>query len=196
MITVSQPLKLVERLAEKHSQACQSGLDWTDVWQIFSDDPWFNRRLDASATRVLRRGYLPLHNKDDVRQEAMVQFARAIQRDVSLGFNPECGKFGAFLATIINRCCQKGLRKARPKHKCTIIHESQHPLVEYHKRVDEHLDFHDLVERIPEPYRETLRLICDGLSIAEIAKRRRKSERTVYRWLEKGLEDMRVKLED
>jgi RNA polymerase sigma factor (sigma-70 family) len=194
MITASQSLSPVECLAAKHFEACQTCLHWTDVWQVFSDDPWFNRRLDDSAAYALKRCSLPFHNKDDVRQEALVYFARSIERDVSLGFKPERGTFSAFLATIINRCCQKGLRQFRNMHGYSITDESQHPLIEYRKQVDERLDFHELIGRIPEPYQGTIRLICDGLTIEEIAKRRRKSERTVYRWLEKGIEDLRVKL--
>ena len=192
MIAASKPTELIDNLAEKHLAAVNAQLHWTAVWQVFSDDPWFNRRLNDSANYLIKRWHLPRQNKEDVQQEALVQFARSIERDASLGFRPERGDFGAFLGTIINRCCQKGLRQFRHSNKYSITNESQHPYAEEWAGLDEQIDLRESIGRVPEPFRSTVRLVCDGLSIAQIAKRKKKSERTVYRWLEKGIEHLRV----
>ena len=131
--------------------------------------------------------------KDDVKQEALLYFARSVERDVSLGFRPERGSLGAFLATIINRCCQKGLRQFRHSHQ-RALHESHHPLIENWNDLDEQLDLEEQISRIPEPYRSTIRLFCDGRTIGEIATEKSKSERTVYRWVEKGVAMLREQL--
>ena len=184
----------IQQLADKHQRAVARKQCWTEIWQMFYEDAWFQHRLNDSARFNTLRCHMPMHNREDVKQEALVQFARAIERDRSLGFRPERGNYGAFLATVIHRCCQKGLRQFRHFGGPSIWDGLRHPLVDHWDELDEQLDLRESIGQIPEPYRKTIQQICEGHSIEEIARRRKKSVRTIYRWLDQGIERLKALL--
>jgi len=184
----------IHRLADKHASAVEEEQHWTDVLQMFYDDPWFQQRLSDSSRFTVHRCHMPSHNSDDVKQEALVQFAHSIERDRTLGFRPDRGSYGAFLATVIYRCCQKGLRQFRHSGGPSLQSGFQHPLDDQWDVFDEHLDLRESIAHLSEPYRTTIKQICEGHSVEEIARRRKKSVRTIYRWLDKGIVHLRALL--
>lgn len=191
MTSVSQTQRQIRQLLTKHQNAIQSNRSSTEIWELFYDDPWFRSRLEKCAHYTASRFYLSRDYKDDIRQEALILFSRSIQRDVSLGYDSERGSYGAFVTTIIYRCCQKATRQFRRFSCPSATPELFTPTAE---RVSQHIfefDLIDSIERISEPCRSTLLHRCRGLSIEEIAKLCNKSNRTIYRWLEQGIEQMR-----
>ncbi len=191
MIAVTKNLKQLEELKAIHQQALESNFHWTLVWDLFTENEWFLNRLDYSARAVLTKYHFPLQWKEDVKQEALIQFARSIKRNVSLGYNSERGSFGAFLSTIIYRSCQKGLRQFRHSFCSSIDDEFKHPVVEYAQELDERIDLRECLTSLPEPFRMTVQMVCEGKSIAEIARKTQRSSRTIYRWIEKATELLR-----
>lgn len=171
-----------------------SSLEWTEVWQKFHDNRWFKKRLNDSAGRVISQTGLPQEWKEDVKQEALIVFSRALQRDKTLGFDERRGNFGSFISTIIYRCCQKGLRQFRRSINQAVTAD-KHPLTEPMEALDDRLDLRDCVWRLDEPYQSTVRLILFGRSITEIARLTKRSERTIYRRLERAIELLRELLD-
>jgi len=189
MISISKSYAagLSTDLETKHFLASQTLQDWQYIWELFYQDAWFRKKLNRSARYAVRQSGLGRHCIDDVQQEALVEFAKSLQRDPSLGFDPSRGDFRAFLVTIVHRCCQKGLRQFRMQYSLSIEDESLHPCYEDHSQIEEVMDLRQLARQIPEPYRGTVRQICNGLSIDEIARKRNRSKRTIYRWIDKSI---------
>lgn len=176
--------KLLCELEQSHNCAVEAKIPWTTVWKLFCEHPWFVQRLNSSAKRLTRNYNLPLRSDEDVKQEALLLFARSLQRDTSLGYDESYGNYGAFLTTIIHRCCQKALRQFSRFSTQMIDDNFTHPAVEQTTDTWEHIDLHDRLQLLPEPYKMTVTMICSGNSISEIAHKTNRSTRTVYRWLE------------
>ena len=191
MIAVTKNTRQLEELESVHQKAVEAGAEWTQVWELFYENPWFLRRLDFSARKLIYRLHFPVQWKEDIKQEALLVFARSIQRDRTLGFDETRGSYGAFLSTIIYRCCQKGVRQFNHYKKQKICEEYTHPFEELTDQMDEHLDLQHCLRQLPEPYKMTVTLICEGKSIPQIAKRTKRSVRTIYRWIDKATELLR-----
>lgn len=192
MIAVTKSIRQLNELEQTHSDAVASEEQWTGIWQLFYDSPWFKRRLEFSARSLIQRFGLPLQWKEDIKQEALLVFARSVQRDTSLGFDSTRGSFGAFVSTIIHRCCQKGLRQFNHSNLQVIENENLHPFIDLTETLDEHIDLRECLNQLPEPYRLTVSMICEGKSVPQIASKTRRSTRTVYRWLERAIELLRT----
>ena len=190
MISIPNLAQQLEELQLLHEEAIAADCSWTEIWRLFYEHPWFKHRLNASAIRQVRRCHMPLEWTEDIKQEALLVFARAIQRDCALGFDSSRGSFGGFLSTIIERSCQKGLRQF--KHSINSVGEEyNHPFLDNRQELEEHIDLQDCLARLPEPYKMTIELIFKGESVPEIAQTTRRSQRTVYRWLEKATDLIR-----
>ena len=191
MIAVTKSTKELDELEQIHREAIDADADWTQIWELFYESPWFLRRLDFSARKLIHRLHFPIQWKADVKQEALLVFARSIQRDCSLGFDSNRGSYGAFVSTIIYRCCQKGLRQFNHYTRQRVDGEHTHPFEDTTEQMDEHLDLHYCLRQLPEPYKLTVMLICQGKSITQIAQKTKRSVRTIYRWLDKATELLR-----
>lgn len=173
-----------------HQDAIDADASWIDVWELFFEDPWFRRRLDFSARKLISQYQLPPQWIEDVKQEAVLIFSQSIRRDRSLRFDPNRGSFGAFISTIIYRCCQKALRQFN-QVATRAIDESVHPVTEFVDALDEQLDFYQRLDQLPTRYQTTLKLFCAGKTIPEIAVETNRSARTIYRWIDKATDLIR-----
>lgn len=191
MIAVTKGAKQLTELEISHEQAVDANENWVQIWELFYDSPWFLRRLDFSARKLVNRLHFPVNWKEDVKQEALLVFARSIQRNPSLGFDPERGSYGAFLSTIIHRCCQKGLRQFNHHSSQKIDEEYTHPFEELTEQLDERIDLQHCLSMLPQPYKMTVAMVCEGKSIPQIASQTKRSVRTIYRWLDKATELLR-----
>ena len=196
MIIASHPQHQISRLLVKHQSAIEAKQSWLEIWELFYNDLWFCERLEKCARFTAHRYHLSPECKDDIQQEALVLFSRSLERDVTLGFNPDRGRYGALVATIIHRSCQKSVRQFRLRNIPSVTPELFMPLTGHIQQHEDELDLLASIERIPEPYKSTIRLVCSGLSIEEIAEIRNKSKRTIYRWLDRGTEQLRDLLTD
>jgi RNA polymerase sigma factor (sigma-70 family) len=187
---------LISKLEMKHFLSVQSLEVWQDVWELFCNDPWFQNQLSRSARRVVNRAGFDRNRVDDIQQEALVEFAKALQRDSSLGFDPTRGQFQGFLSTIIHRCCQKALRQFHRRQLMSLNEEFLHPFYDDQLQLEKIIDFHQLANEIPEPYRGVVRQVCDGLTIGEIARKRKRSKRTIYRWIDRSIELLQAKFSE
>jgi DNA-directed RNA polymerase specialized sigma24 family protein len=196
MIAVTKSVKQLDELESIHQRALDANADWTQIWEMFYESPWFLKRLDFSARKLIHKLHFPNQWKEDIKQEALLVFARSIQRNRSLGFDTSRGSYGAFLSTIIYRCCQKGLRQFNHHNNQKIDEEHTHPFEDVTEQVDEHLDLQHCLDHLPEPYKMTVTMICEGKTILQIARKTKRSVRTVYRWIDKATELLRQSWEE
>ena len=184
---------LAADLEAKHFLAIHTLLEWQEVWEIFYQNPWFRKKLFYSAQFAARQSGLGRHNIDDIQQEALIIFSKSLQRDTSLGFDRNRGSFRGFISTVIHRCCQKALRQFHRQHLYSLDCEYLHPTHNENEGVVEQLDLETLIQKIPDPYRHTLQQLLEGSTIKQIAQRQRKSQRTIYRWLERAVQILQSK---
>jgi len=180
--------RCVEELETRHLAAVDQQHRWQEVWEIFYRNRWFRQTLLIAARRAVRRAGLKRDCVDDVRQEALIEFSRSLQRRPSLGFDPSRGNFSSFVGLIIHRCCLKALRQFR--HQYLSLHDDGffHPYYEEHSQIEKIMDLRKATSELQEPYRGLVRQICAGVSIDEIANRSKRSRRTIYRWLDRSIE--------
>ena len=98
----------------------------------------------------------------------MILFAQSLRRNPTLGFCRQRGTYEAFLATVIYRCCQNGVRQFRRGQSLSPPGDHWHPVIDDQDEVDELLDLRQSMRKVSEPYRTALRLHCHGKSIEEI----------------------------
>lgn len=181
----------IEDLETRHLIAVREKVPWQDVWEIFYRNRWFRQTLLIAARRAVRRSGLKRDCVDDIRQEALIEFSRSLQRSTSLGFDSNRGNFGSFVGLIIHRCCLKALRQFR--HQCLSLQEDYfHPYYEEHAQIEKIMDLRKVANELQEPYRGLVRQICAGVSIEEIASRSNRSRRTIYRWLDRSIELLKL----
>jgi len=170
--------------------------NWQEVWELFYVSPWFRWKLGVSVRRAARNSGLGADCYDDIQQEALIEFARAIQRNASLGFDPSKGSFRGFLSTVLYRCSLKGLRQFR--RRCRSLPSNYlHPNYEDHLQLERLLDFRDIAAQIPEPYRGVIGQLLAGETVGRIARSQNRSERTIYRWIDRSIALLKIKfLED
>lgn len=182
----------IEDLKNRHLIAVNDDTPWQEVWEIFYRNRWFRQTLLIAARRAVRRAGRKRDCVDDVRQEALVEFSRSLQRNVSLGFDPGRGNFAAFVGLIVHRCCLKALRQFR--HQCLSLHDEGffHPYYEEQSQIEKIFDLRKAASELQEPYRSLVRQVCNGDSIDEIADRSKRSRRTIYRWLDRSVELLKV----
>ena len=178
----------LEDLELRHLIAVQNAIQWQEVWELFYRNRWFRQTLLIAARKAVRRSGLKRDCVDDVRQQALIEFSRSLQRRTSLGFDPSRGNFAAFVSLIVRRCCLKALRQFR--HQYLSLHEEGwfHPYYEESSQIEKIMDLRQAASELPEPYRRLVRQVCAGASIDEIARRSKRSRRTIYRWLDRSVE--------
>jgi len=182
-----------EELELQHFTALQTMQDWQDIWDLFYASDWFRYKLGFCVRKAAREFGLMSDCHDDIRQEALVEFARSIQRNLSLGYDPTKGTFQAFLSTVIYRCCLKGLRQF--KRRCLSLPDDDfmHPYYEEHSQLEKVIDFRHVARQIPEPYRGIVRQLLAGQSIEHIARTRKRSKRTIYRWVDRSIDLLKAR---
>jgi len=177
-----------EELELQHFTALQTMCGWQEIWELFYASPWFRYKLGFCVRKAARDSGLGKDCCDDIQQEGLIEFAKAIQRNSSLGFDPSKGTFQGFLSTVIYRCCLKGLRQFQRRY-CSIPNDDfMHPYYEEHAQLEKLMDFRHLARQISEPYRGIVRQLLAGESIPQIAKSRNRSTRTIYRWIDRSVE--------
>ena len=178
----------VDELELRHFTALQMTRAWQEIWEIFYNNPWFRGKLRCCVRKAARDAGLRSDCYDDIQQEALVEFAKALQRNSSLGFLLSKGTFQAFVSTIIYRCCLKGLRQFQRRHRSMPDDDFMHPYYEEHSQFEKLMDFRHLANQISEPYRGIVRQLLAGESIDNIALSRKRSKRTIYRWVDRSVE--------
>ena len=168
--------------------ALQTMQDWQDIFEVFYANPWFNFKLRTYVRTAARKFSLGSDCYDDIRQEALVLFAGTLQRNRSLGFVRSKGSFSGFVSIIIYRCCLKGLRQFQRQHQAMSDDDFFHPYYEEQAQLEKLLDFRHMVVQIPEPYRGIVGQLLAGESVGSIAKSRKRSKRTIYRWIDRSIE--------
>lgn len=171
----------------QHFLALQTHQSWQDIWEIFYSNAWFRDKLKRSACRTGRNAGLRSDCQDDIMQEALIEFSKALQRHTSLRYDSSKGSFYRFISTILYRCCIKGLRQFKTRHRPILYGDFMHPLLEEHAQIEKLMDFRHIAKQIPEPYQGIIRQLLAGDSIPEIAKSRNRSKRTVYRWVKQSI---------
>jgi RNA polymerase sigma factor (sigma-70 family) len=182
----------LEDLQHRHQVAVKTAIGWQEVWELFYRNRWFRQTLLIAARKAVRRSGLKRDCVDDVRQEALIEFSRSLQRRTSLGFDPTRGNFAAFVGLIVHRCCLKALRQFR--HQYLSLHQDGwfHPYYEEHSQIEKIMDLKQAASELQEPYRSLVRQICAGVAIDEIAQRSKRSRRTIYRWLDRAIELLKI----
>lgn len=172
----------------QHFTSLQTMRSWQDIWELFYSNPWFRYKLGICVRKVARDFSLGSDCHDDIQQEALIEFAKALQRNCSLGFDLSKGSFRGFLSTVLYRCCLKGLRQFQRRHRSIPDDDFMHPYYEEHSQLEKVMDFRHMARQIPEPYRGVVRQLLVGVSVADIARSRNRSKRTVYRWIDRSVE--------
>jgi DNA-directed RNA polymerase specialized sigma24 family protein len=190
---LSSNAESINELEAQHFAAVQLSLDWQDVWGLFYRSPWFRYKLTACAREAARRGSLGKDAVEDIKQESLVEFAKALQRNPSLGFDRDRGDFHSYLSTILHRCSLKSLRMFRQRFLSVFDDEFLHPYYEHQSQIEKVIDFRHVASRIPEPYRGIVVQICAGQSIESIARDRKRSVRTIYRWLDRAIDMLKTR---
>ena len=62
----------------------QTSRGWQEIWELYYANTWFRAKLDSCVKKVARDSGLPPDCHDDIRQEALTEFARALRRNSSL----------------------------------------------------------------------------------------------------------------
>jgi RNA polymerase sigma factor (sigma-70 family) len=181
----------LEELELEHLTAVQSAQNWQEVLNTFYANRWFRQTLRIKARKAVKRSGLPRGDVDDIYQEALFEFSRALQRRTSLGFDPSRGGFSAFIGVVIHRCCLKALRQFRHRHLSLHEDELFHPYYEEQSQLEKVMDLREMARELPEPYRGIVRQVCFGRSVDEIAARQNRSKRTIYRWIDRSIELMK-----
>lgn len=191
MLNADHTLQPIQRLARKHRNANRSRKNWREILQMFYDDPWFQRCLEKQAQSVIRKHRLQVGDREDIKQEAILLFARCLARDATLGYDIQQGDYGGFLATVILRCCQNGRRQFR--NRLALLPRFDPALRGYDDgtRFDRELDVRELMRRLSEPNRSILDLTMDGLSPAEIAHYQKQPKRTISRRLKQAIDRLK-----
>ena len=171
-------------LKMKHLKAVEEQKTWIEIWELIYCDPWFQSRLEMLIAKIIRKNQLPRHWKDDIYQEAMIVFAQSLRRRPGLGFDPQRGKYESLLVTVLNRCCQKGLRQFRNTLVQRNLDPEIQPCIDRVMSAEKLFEYRELMELIPEPARSILLAICHGESVEAMANRLDCSSRTIYRHLE------------
>lgn len=176
-----------EELKHQHFSAVQAMSSWQEIWEIFHSNPWFRSKLGFCARKAAREIGLGADCYDDIQQQALIEFAKALQRNRSLGFDLSKGSFRGFLSTVIYRCCLKGLRQFQRRHHSMTSSNFLHPYYEEHLELEKLIDFRQISRQIPEPFRGVVRQLLAGESVGSIAKSRNRSKRTIYRWIDRSI---------
>ncbi len=171
-------------LRRKHAQAVERRKTWAEVLDLFCRDQWFTELLQTTALSVIRRKRLPFHLAEDLQQDVMVLIASDLKKNPAFGIQPPAGDYGKLLKVVVYRYCCKSVRgKSRNKSFETepIRSETQHPLIDERDLVDDLIDFREAVASLNRSYRSIVKLLCDGLTVEQIARRRKCHARTIYR---------------
>ena len=195
MITLASTRHLIDGLFKQHCAAVRNQQPLDRLWKIFFEHDWFSHQLERSTRYVVCKYNYPTHIFEDVQQEALLRFARLLKKDPMLGYQAERGSYEYYLKLVVYHCCIKSLRSFTRIDDPVLfpeLKESQHPLLDEHELIDEQLDFQQSVSYLREPFRSTVQSVCDGMSIQGIARQQNRSPRTVYRWLDRGVEQLQM----
>ena len=196
MNDLSQNELNIDHLLSLFEQACSEQRGWLEIWQMFLQHPAFLAIARRAAEFVVAHYQLPVSWTEDVQQEAYFYFARLVQKDRDLRFDPSKASISAWLATLMFGCCRKATRQFRDaqRQKVEIIESdrAENPF----ETLDLLIDLLQKINELDDPVRLVVFMHWQGESIAEIARQISRSERTVYRLLEQGVEVLESLLKD
>ena len=189
-LAVESPVENIssEDLELEHFTALHTMRSWQDIWGLFYNNLWFRQKLKRCVRKAAREAGLGPDCYDDIQQEALIGFAKALQRNCSLGFNLSKGTFEGFLHVVIYRCCLKGLRQFQRRHRSMPDDDFMHPYYEEHSQLEKLVDFRHVADQIAEPYRGIVRQLLTGETVDSIALSRKRSKRTIYRWIDRSVD--------
>jgi RNA polymerase sigma factor (sigma-70 family) len=156
--------------------ALQRGVDWHEVWLLLIAHPWFQTELRTIVLQRWRRRYHPKPDLEDVRHEALVHLARALQRSPDLHIDLQrLDEFPGWVATIIRHCCMESLRRLCREDPIPPDEEGVPYLAAYGTDVPGRFELHDTLQHLPLEEQEAVVLRCEGRSLHEIAEKLGKS---------------------
>jgi len=184
---------LASHLAASHMAAVAAAKPWREIWQLIVEHAWFQNKLEQLAQKVRRQAKLNAVDVEDIKQHVLLEIAAAIQRNLSLGFDADKGKYQAFMSTIVYRACLKSLRQFKSYRK-EFSCDFQQDLDRHTNTNQTHVAIQDLraaVNRLPSPYCEITSRVCAGESVDKIAADFGKSTRTLYRLIRHAVDLIR-----
>ena len=185
----------LERTYSEH--CCSTNTSWELAFEKLSSTRWFKGQLSRAVNRLARKAKLSADRLPDIKQEALVIFAKSMRRDMSLGFDHQRGSLASLLAVIIYRCCCKSLCQFRnPMVNLPFDREANHPLDHHAETIADQIDVQLCVDRLREPFKQTIQLLLANHSMEEIAMLSSCSLRTVYRRRDRAYQLLREQLEN
>lgn len=186
----------IEELHEQLDQAYVHDADWLEIWAIFSDDPWFQKRLRMCARKAVQRLHAPLEWTSDVEQEALIRIGVQLRKDKTLGFDASKGSLAGWLYSLTFRACLKSLRQFRDSKRMNSMpsqdQRSEQPLL----KVQQRMELDDELDRLPDRNREILYAYLHGASVEDLASEEGVSLRTIYRLLQETQALLHRRLDD
>ena len=110
MITLASTRHLIDGLFKQHCAAVRNQQPLDRLWKIFFEHAWFSHQLERSTRYVVCKYNYPTHIFEDVQQEALLRFARLLEKDPMLGYQAERGSYEYYLKLVVYHCCLKSLR--------------------------------------------------------------------------------------
>jgi RNA polymerase sigma factor (sigma-70 family) len=178
----------IDDLLKAFQTGIQENKSWVEIWQLFVKHPAFLGIATKVAVYVARRHRMPICWIEDIKQESYLYFARLIQKDRDLRFDPDKGSLSTWLGTVMFGCCSKATRQFRDSRRQQSAMPGRERTESPIKSVELYLDLLQQINRLDNTTRVVFFLSWEGKSIDEIAAQIGKSERTVYRHLEQAAE--------
>jgi RNA polymerase sigma factor (sigma-70 family) len=162
-----------------------------ELWRLIVGHRWYQDQLDRCARRVLRRSGVPVQWLDDVKHEAVLLLAKALdrRRDLNLDRRRAGVHFPGWLATIITRQCQSALRPIRRQRQRMIPMGDRE--IGREPRLDLSLDLRSAMKRLSPELRRIIASQAIGRSLEEIAAEQQLSYWKARRLLERGHHELR-----
>lgn len=179
-----------DRLCQEHLQLCHRQANWNEIWRLFLNDDAFLRLCDAVALRTIRKFGLPADCLCDIKQEALLSFAKTVQRHPCLGFDADRGCFGSWLRMLLTRCCAKALRQFRDRSRQGASVDVRYLIDESYSPVEHRIDAEVVLKRLDDRVSRVMQLRIVGTSVTEIATKIGCGEHTVYRLFNRGLNQL------
>lgn len=183
-------IQSISTLCRRHLLAVDREEPWETIWQSMVLHPWVQQEVDRSARRLMRKNSLPRQLLDDVKQEALLALANSLKKRPSLGFDLRHGHYESYLRIVLYRCCQRATKALRhPGHQELVEHD--HPQFDPWCEIVGSIDLKQAIDQLKEPYRSTIQQVFEGVPLQTIARGRRENYRTIYRWYNKAIDQIR-----
>lgn len=176
---------MIQSLCKKHEMAIGFRQTWENTLQMFFQDPWFENLVEFQARQLAIKHPSPVYDWEDIRQETIVRFAEAIEKDPSLGCCFQRNAYGTFLSRVIANCSQKTIRRVLVKTPIRLDFNEQQ--IDNRSEIDDEIDTKELIAQLPKRSRSVLQLLAKGKSCSDIAKINDRTLRTIVRWRQEAI---------